>query len=331
MLRTAVQHIRSAFDRNNERSLYRTAGSKTVELAFESLSRAGRLDPRLRPDRHGLEVVRNIPYLDDGSPAHLLDVYTPIRARRPMPIVMYVHGGGFRILSKDSHWPFGVMFGRKGYLVFNVNYRLAPAHPFPAAIEDTCAAYRWVVAHAERYGGDSNRIVVAGESAGGNLVTSLAMTTSIRRHEPYARETFDTAVTPKAVWAACGLHQVTQPDRFWRDKPMSQLVRNRIEAVCNGYLPQGGSRDPVFFANPLPSLEGGVTLDRPMPPFYLSAGTGDPIEEDTRRLEAVLRKMGVPCEARYDHGEPHAYQAMLWKASTKALWRSTHQFLERHV
>src|SRR5690606_7492163 len=140
---------------------------------------------------------------------HRLDVYRPRDRGRALPIVFYVHGGGFRILSKDTHWLMGLAFARRGYLVFNIGYRLAPEHPFPCAVEDVADAFAWMVDHAEADGGDLSRVVYAGESAGANLVTSLALQTVFEREESFARRVFETGISPKAVVPACGLFQVS--------------------------------------------------------------------------------------------------------------------------
>jgi acetyl esterase len=304
--------------------------STGIETFFRAASAIGRLHPLSRPERHGVEVLRDIPYLTSGSKAHLLDVYSPRRSEVPRPVVLYVHGGGFRILSKETHWVFGLSFARKGYLVFLINYRLAPRHPFPAPLEDVCHAYRWVLSNAARFGGDPSRIVVAGESAGANLVTSLTLATTFERPEPFAREVYDLGVVPSAVWPACGILQVSDPERFWRERAMRQVVKDRILAVCRGYLHGAEGRD-LFFADPLVVLESEAQPQRPLPPFFLSAGMRDPIRDDTRRLEAALRKRGVRCEARYDDGQPHAYQALLWKKAAREVWRDTFRFLDQHV
>src|SRR5438067_8891087 len=88
--------------------LRRGGGAFVVDNMFRLLSRAGRLHPLARPSRHGVELIRDIPYRATGAAEHMLDVYRPIDAITPRPVVIYIHGGGFRILSKDTHWVMGL-------------------------------------------------------------------------------------------------------------------------------------------------------------------------------------------------------------------------------
>jgi acetyl esterase len=314
--------------RHRERSL----SGMAVEALFETLSRLGRLHPQANPRRHGVRVTRDVPYASDGAAEHLLDVYVPTRVAEPRPAVLYVHGGGFRILSKETHWVFGLTFAAGGYVAFVMNYRLAPVHRFPAALQDVCEAWMWLLDNAAAFGADPSRVVVAGESAGANLAVSLTLAATVARPEPFARQVFERGTVPRAVWCACGLLQVTDPERLWRQRPIGAFFRDRIVTVCDGYLPvPRPEADRLLLADPLVLLESETPAERPLPPFFVSAGTADPIVDDTRRLEAALCRRKVPYEARYDPGQPHAYQAMLWKRSARALWRDTFRFLGKHV
>ena len=312
--------------------LRRKAGAVVVDGFFRGMARAGRLHPHATPERHGVTVTRDVSYVPDGRPEHLLDVYYPAsNSGRPWPVVLYVHGGGFRILSKDSHWLMGLAFAKRGFVVFNINYRLAPRHRFPAAMEDTCAAMEWVAQNAARYGGDASRLVLAGESAGANLVTSLTLAACYRRPEPYARRVWDLDLLPRAVLPVCGMYQVSDPGRFWRRRPLSTWVRDRLREPTEAYL--GPSPDPVAteLADPLLVLERGDAPARALPPFFTAVGTKDPLLDDTRRLEAALQRMGVTCEARYYPKEVHAFHALIWRANARRCWRHTYSFLEREA
>lgn len=314
--------------------LRRKSGALIVDNMFRVLSRVGRMHPHARPDRHGVEVVRDVAYLPTGRDEHRLDIYRPVdRASGPLPIVLYVHGGGFRILSKDTHWIMGLAYARRGYLVFNISYRLAPKHPFPAALEDAAAAYRWVVENAEAYGGDLSRLVLAGESAGGNLITGLALAACYERPEPFAQAVFSTGIVPRAVAPACPILQVTDTERFWRRKKLPAFLRDRLHEVEGAYLARADRAQPggIELADPLLVVERGEKPARPLPPFFLSVGTKDLLLDDTRRMKAALDRMGVPCEARYYPGEVHAFQALVFRPNARLFWGHCYAFLDTHL
>ncbi len=318
------------------KNLRRYAGAFVVDNTFRGLSKLGSMLPRARPAKHGVEVLRDLPYLDDGSSDHLLDIYRPLERRPsapPLPIVLYVHGGGFRILSKDTHWIMAIAFARKGYLVFNVNYRLAPRHRYPAALQDVCHAYEWVVKNAARFGGDATQMVFAGESAGANLVTALAVATHYERPEPWARRVFDIAGTapPRAVLPACGMLQVSDPERFHRRRKIPGLIYDRIEEVSRAYLGNvdGAKPGSLDLADPLLVFERGDKPARPLPPFFSFAGTKDPILDDTRRLHAALAALGVTSEVKLYPGELHAFHALVWRPAARAAWTESFDFLGR--
>lgn len=292
--------------------------------------------PVAHPRVHKVTVEKDIPYRRTGRVAHTLDVYRPKSAKNgpsegKLPIVFYVHGGGFRFMSKDTHWLFGLIYARRGYLVVNVNYHLAPAHPFPSAVEDVSAAWQWLVQNAERLGGDLSRVVVAGESAGANLAATLTLMTHQRRSETYARDAFDTGVTPKAVVAACGLFEVSNPERF---AAHNTFLRDRIEEVTDAYLHGVRLRDrrTLELANPVVAFEGLKQVDRPLPPFFLPCGTWDLLMGDSRRMLKALHQLGSEkSEAREYPRGPHAFHAFVMTPQALRCWKDTFAFLSAHV
>jgi acetyl esterase len=323
----------------------RTVGALLVDGFFNGASRIGRLHPRAKPERHSVEKIPDVRYFEGHGhlKEHLLDVWRPTQATRgsavqhrhagpPWPVVFYVHGGGFRILSKDTHWIMALGFARRGFVVFNVSYRLAPRHRFPCAIEDVCRAFAWVAENAGRFGGDPSRIVLAGESAGANLVTSLAVALSYRRDEPFAQAAFDTGITPRAVVPACGVFQVSDMQRLKRRKPkMSAFIADRLDEVESAYLGPGPHGHSLDLADPVHVFERGARPDRAIAPFFLPVGTKDPLLPDTRRLGAALRNLGVEAEEQYYPGELHAFHALVMRETARRCWSDTFRFLERHV
>ena len=317
----------------------RSPGHLISNTALAALARVGRRHPAAHPARHGVEILRDLPYLPGGNPMHRLDVYRPRVRPGPWPVVFYVHGGAFSLLSKDTHWLMGLAFARHGYLVVNLSYRLAPEHPFPAAIQDVCDAWVWMARHVEALGGDLGRVAVAGESAGGNLVTALTVATTMRRPEPWARRAFDTGIAPHATLPFCALLEVSNPDRFVAERAAAEKrtprwIDGMLRNCSQCYLQDGEHGSMLDLADPLCLLERGGPpggFDRPLPPFFAAVGTRDPLLPDTRRLAAALDRLGVPCEARYYPGGIHAFHALVWLSISRQCWRDALAFLDRHL
>ncbi len=314
-------------------NLRRQAGSLAIQGLFQGASRIGQMFPNARPERHNVEIIRDVAYQPTGDAAHTLDIYRPIdyhTASAPLPVVFYIHGGGFRILSKDTHWVMGLLFAKQGYVVININYRLAPQNPFPAAIEDACTAYIWAINNVHRYGGDPERIIIAGESAGANLATSLAIATTFERPESYATDVFQTQITPTAVIPACGMLQVSDVARLGRRRPLPRWLIDRLEEVSTAYLTPNFT-DSIDLADPLVFLESNAPSARPLPPFFAPVGTRDPLLDDTRRLHAALQQREVQSTATYYPGEVHAFHAFTWRKQAQQCWNDKFSFLDNHL
>jgi acetyl esterase len=310
----------------------RRSGKALMEGMFHGLSHIGKWHPGSRLHRHGLELVKDIPYKDTGLKELQLDVYRPIKRDEPLPVLVYVHGGAFQILSKETHWIMGLSFARKGYIVFNINYRLAPQHRYPKGLQDVVDACLWIKQHAHEYGGDASRMSIAGESAGANLSTSVVLASCYEHTEPWARPLWDAHIQWEAALPLCGILQVTDVERFIRrKKKISKFVADRILNIPRAYLPKEGTPDQWKLADPLVFLEEAAPPDRPMPPFYTAVGTKDPILDDTRRLKAALDRLEIPCEIEYYPKELHAFHAFVWRKRARACWKSMYNFLATHA
>jgi acetyl esterase len=324
--------IRKSIERFR-RQVTREAVATISEVGFQTLSSIGRLHPLADPARHQVQLISDIPYKDTGSAWHTLDIYKPTVRPGPWPVVFYVHGGGFRLLSKDTHWVMGLVFARFGYLVVNVSYRLAPKHPFPNGLQDVCAAYEWTCKNIEAHGGDLSKMIFAGESAGGNLVSALTLASCYQRPEPWARAVYDLNVVPKATMPFCAILQVSDTQRFLERRQLPFWVRTVLHDVQECYLGRAKVDLPetMDLADPLLVIERGDRPDRPLPPFFLPVGTKDPLLDDTRRMDAALQRMGVASDAKYYPGELHAFHAMVWRSIARRCWRDAFAFLDKYV
>ncbi|MEO1480540.1 MAG: alpha/beta hydrolase [Myxococcota bacterium] len=314
----------------NWTELRRRGGSTFVEMVFGTAAAVGRAYPGAQALR-SVERLRDIPYRPGGDSAHLLDVYRPKKPRGKLPVLLYIHGGAFRILSKDSHWLMGVQFASAGMLCVNISYRLAPKHPFPAALEDAAEALAWVLEHAESYGGDPSQIVIAGESAGANLTCALTVASCFERSEPVAKRIWSLGVIPTAIMPACGILQVTRPERF-EGKVDSWLVMDRIRTVPKSYVPDWRTGDgSIPLADPLCVLESTERTNRPWPPTFIGCGDADPIADDSERLGRALSRRGREAHLEWYGKQPHAFQMMIWRDEAKRFWQDSLAFLGCHL
>ena len=117
-----------------------------VDKAANRLSRVGYgVLPWLIQSWRRVHVEHNVPYPNTRKRSHLLDIYRPRDAVGPLPSIVYIHGGAFSMMSKDTHRIMAYVLAAQGYQVFNINYRLGPVHCYPKPLKDAMAALEWVL------------------------------------------------------------------------------------------------------------------------------------------------------------------------------------------
>jgi acetyl esterase/lipase len=129
----------------------------------------------------GVHVLRDLEYVQGGHVRNRLDLYLPEKAARPLPVILWVHGGGWTNGNKTNGPAF--RFATKGHAVASMNYRFSQHAIFPAQIHDCKAAVRWLRANARKYGLDADHIGAWGASAGGHLVALLGTTAGVKELE----------------------------------------------------------------------------------------------------------------------------------------------------
>ena len=218
-------------------------------------------------------------------------IYEPDGAGKgPLPILVYYHGGGWIRGDLDTHDDVcRYLCHHAGCLVASVDYRLAPEHRFPAALEDCDAATRWVAANARRLGADPARLAIGGDSAGGNIACGVTL---------LARERGGPAIRFQLlIYPATDLAGETESTRLYS----SGYLLNSMPFYVASYIgPEGDAAAPL--ASPLlaPDLSG-------LPPAFVLTAGFDPLRDEgeayARRLEAV----GVAVEYRCHEGMIHGF------------------------
>jgi acetyl esterase len=229
--------------------------------------------------------VRPLTIPGPGGPLRVR-VYTPEGAG-PFPVVVYFHGGGFVICDLDTHDGLcRALCKASGCVVASVDYRLAPEHPFPAAVDDAEAATRWALAHAPEIGGDPARVVVAGDSAGGSLATAACLR---------LRDSGGPLPVGQALlYPITTCHPDTTPS--YRDFADGYgLTRDSMFWFLGHYLAEASQADDPG-ASPL--LASDLTG---LPPALVLSAEYDLLRDEAELYTDRLRAAGVPVSAiRYD-------------------------------
>ncbi|MEZ5388065.1 MAG: alpha/beta hydrolase fold domain-containing protein [Prosthecobacter sp.] len=244
----------------------------------------------------GVQAHRDLVYVEGGHERHKLDLYLPEKADGPLPLLIWVHGGGWQNGSKDGCPPLRGGYIERGYAVASINYRLSGHAVFPAQIEDCKAAIRWLRAHAKDYNLDTKRFGVWGSSAGGHLVALIGTSGDVKE--------FD---------VGANLDQ-----------------SSRVQAVCDYYGPTDftvfvttpGYESHAADASPEAKLIGGAVMDnkdkaarvnpityvsKDDPPFLIVHGDKDPTVpiNQSQLLFESLKSKGVSTHFHTIHGAGH--------------------------
>lgn len=232
-----------------------------------------------------------------GAPPLRVRLYRPKQAAGPVPGVLWIHGGGFVIGFPEQDERSSIaLVHRLGIAVAAVQYRLAPANPFPAPLEDCYAALKWLHLEAKALGVLPTRLAIAGASAGGGLAAGLALLAHDRAEVPLV---FQALIYPMLDDAT-----VTRADLDTADLRMWTEHSNRFG--WSAYLGKApGSADVSPYAAPARRKD----LTR-LPPAWIGVGTFDLFHDEDLAYARRLRDAGVPCELLAIPGAYHGFDVI---------------------
>jgi monoterpene epsilon-lactone hydrolase len=227
-------------------------------------------------------------------------------------VLLFLHGGGYQFGSLRSDGELAARLGRAGGMrVLFPEYRLAPEHPFPAAIDDVRAVWRWLRVD-QRLGADS--LAVAGDSAGGGLAVALLVAT---RDEKGDLPACAVLMSPTVDLTSSGASMVDRVD----EDPISTPAL--LGHLASDYLAGADPRTPL--ASPLfASLVG-------LPPLLVQVGTADLLLSDAERLAAVATAAGVEVRLEIGDGLPHVYPLMVGTPEAAEAVERIGEFLRERV
>ncbi len=232
-----------------------------------------------------------------------LRIYTP-EGQAPFPVLVFFHGGGWTTGDLDTmDTPLRALTNRVGCVVVSVDYRLAPEHKFPAAIEDAYTATRWVAENASAVQGDPTRIAVGGDSAGGNLAAAVAL---------MARERGGPFLIYQLLVCPVTNHDFNTAS-YQENGDGYLLTKNSMVWFWNHYLKdEDDGRHP--YASPLQAqdLSG-------LPPALVITAEYDPLRDEGEAYAARLQKAGVSVVIKRYEGMIHGFFEMAALLDTSRL------------
>ena len=228
---------------------------------------------------------------------------SPLRARHylpstsaPAPLLVFFHGGGFVVGDIESHDGLCRTICRDaGIHVLSVDYRLAPEHKAPAAVDDCVAAYRWALEHAAELDADPNHIGVGGDSAGGNLAALVALRS---RDEGIRQPALQALLYPGLDLSAKTRSRTLFSDGFL-------LSKQDMDWFTKLYLEGAGIAADDPRVSPLKAAD----LSGLAPALVLTAGF-DPLRDEGNAYAAALRSAGVSVDHRQFDALPHGFASL---------------------
>ncbi len=244
--------------------------------------------------------IQDIPYIDDGNHYHKLDVFYPDSTKTgdKLPVIIDIHGGGWMYADKDLNDYYCMALADRGYVVFNISYRLVPDVTVNEQLQDVAFALQWIKNNMADYPCDESNIMLTGDSAGGQM----AVYSAVLLQSPELRKTFDVVDADMELTAIT----LTSPVSFMKSGGAFSIYTKLMwgsdykDKTTYNYM---DLNEIIDFAS--------------LPPTYLITSSGDSMANaQTHKAYDLLSEKGVKCEMidvdkeQYGQSLPHVYSVL---------------------
>ncbi len=296
----------------------RAIGALGLVAALSWANLALSQEPAKRPPLPPVTIMRDIPYLEPVNQRNRLDLYLPKHIDGALPVIVWIHPGGWQQGSKEFCPP--VLLVTKGYAVASINYRLSQDAVFPAQIEDCKAAIRWLRANAAKYGLDAAHIGAWGASAGGYLANMLGTTGGVKELEG-SRGNLEQSSRVQAVVDWFGPTDFTVPYKV--DSEVASMVARMLSRADPKSVDAKRKEEKLRRASPI------TYVDRNAAPFLIMHGAEDDIVPvaQSEALAAALKKAGVEATLVVLQGNGHGGIGF----GTAETWKLVEDFFAKHL
>lgn len=252
-----------------------------------------------------------------------LDIYYPKEMKATLPVILWIHGGGYIGGSKNSRQDYGMALANEGFVVANIDYALAPEQLYPGPVVQANAALEYLQTHAKEYGGDMSRLFIGGDSAGAQISSQVAAVIS----NPALAETM--GITPaigvetlRGAMLFCGLYNM---------ETVRATAYPRIDLFLNTYTGMERFEDYSRIAE----LSTVDHVTAAYPPVFVSAGDADRLASQSVELADALEAQGVAVDRVFFEGSNkglgHQYQFTLNMEDAQETFEKTISFLSANM
>jgi len=225
--------------------------------------------------RQNLTIVEDLSY---GEAQHsMMDIYYPADAATPLPVVMYIHGGGFIAGDKSALQTFAMSIANEGYVVANINYGLAPEQPYPAAITQINEALTFLSEEIDTYGGDIYQLFIAGNSAGAHLSSQIAAVIT--------NEDFATQMDLQPAITADQLQGVVLINGIYNMQTLRETGFPNIGLYMRAYT---GAEEFENYVR-IDEISTVQHVTSAYPPVFITVGDIDPLQSQTLEMIETLQ------------------------------------------